>query len=109
MSFLKTTLMASTCLYVAVSVAKADELRLSDQQLDHVTAGELAPLPPIPDLSGGFDGTPKLPGLLQPPPPPPPPPASPPASPPPPTIPGSDVFSNLQQLLQQLFNFAGQV
>jgi hypothetical protein len=109
MSFTKTVTLASACLLVSLAIASADEVRLTDETLDTVTAGAIQPLPPISPLEpniGGLTGAPTLFGPLNPEPPPPPPPP-PPSEPP--SFPGGGALSNLQQLLQQLFAFAGGI
>ena len=71
--------LASCCLLIALSTAQADEVRLSEAQLDRLTAaGPLFTLNPSFGAVGGQVST----GLLNPAPPPPAPP--PPAPPPPP-------------------------
>jgi len=63
---------ASCCVVMTVSVAKADAVALSETDLDRVTAGQLLDPIELPsEFQGKFD---LLPGLLAPPPPPPPPP-----------------------------------
>lgn len=110
MSFMKTATLASACMLVSVTFATADEVRLTDETLDTVTAGAITPLGPITPIQtdiGGFTGSPTLFGPLNPEPVVPDVPDTP--TPVTPTIPGGGALSNLQQLLQQLFAFAGGI
>lgn len=110
MSFTKTVTLASACLLVSVAIASADEVRLTDATLDTVTAGAITPLGPITPIQtdiGGLTGAPTLFGPLNPEPVVPEPTPGP--TPVTPTIPGGGALSNLQQLLQQLFAFAGGI
>ena len=64
MSILKTATIATACLFATISIANAEQVRLSTDQLDQVTAGAITP------IGSGFTGGATLPGLLNPPPPP---------------------------------------
>lgn len=110
MSYTKTAVLASACLLASVAIASADEVRLTDQTLDTVTAGMIEPLGPITPIEtdiGGFDGSPTLFGVLNPEPVVPDVPDTPDTpTPVTPSLPGGGALSNLQQLLQQLFALA---
>lgn len=110
MSYTKKATLASACLLASVAMASADEVRLTDETLDTVTAGAIEPLGAIPSIDtnlGGFDGSPTLVGVLNPEPVVPDVPDTPDTpTPETPSLPGFGALSNLQQLLQQLFAIA---
>lgn len=113
MSFIKTSALASACLLASVAFATADEIRLTDETLDTVTAGAITALPPIQPIQGnlgGFDGSPSLFGPLNPEPvvvPDPVPDPTP--TPVAPTLGGiGGAFANVEQLLQQLLAIANR-
>lgn len=62
MSFLKTATVVAACLFATVSIANAEQVRLSTDQLDAITAGAITP------IGSDFTGGSRLTGLLNPPP-----------------------------------------
>lgn len=62
MSILKTASVAAAIVFATISIANAEQMRLSTDQLDQITAGAITP------IGSGFTGGPTLPGLLNPPP-----------------------------------------
>lgn len=94
MSSVKITLLASACLLATATLANADELKLSSDQLDTVTAG-LDSLSRAGETAGGFSFFGPLNEMPEPEPEP-----APPAGPTLPTLPG--VGGGLQAFLQNL-------